>query len=442
MVENIFYLDAKKSIRTFIDQEYPSFETAMLNKLLDYFYKFLNYEEEGIKIRPSIIFTNNINFVCKTIPNVYKLVVYRDEDASLFNHRIKTLVGFCRNEWAIFINQSDDYIEYGLVKALNSIKEQNIKELIFNEEVRRTIAIKSSLITLEVINKSLITLQGVRGHTTNVSFSFSEDSIANWNDVIKSFVEVSVSKLKTTKKKLEEIKILYENIFKKVFKNLHGAICLVVDKDYKPEKDTTLLDGTWLEQPIQLSKLFLQTKSYSEAKLIGISDLIIAMLNYDGATIVDNAGRIRAYNVFVENKIKNNIKPIGGARRRAAQTLIDSKNKKFIGVYFQSQDGETFFRYVGSKQNVVNKKPEELKYVGQSQNNIKGQISISEMVNQPKPSANKEVNSTKVTANQTSTTPFSIEQTNTASPSKPVDATSPSTEKPTITKTPFVNNTK
>lgn len=140
-----------------------------------------------------------------------------------------------------------------------------------------------------------------------------------------------------------------ENIFKKVFKNLHGAICLVVDKEYKPENDSTLADGTWLEQPIELSKLFLQSKSYSEAKLIGISDLIISMLNYDGATIVDNAGRIRAYNVFVEIKAKNSIKPIGGARRRAAQSLIENKNKKFIGVYFQSQDGDCFFKFCNAK---------------------------------------------------------------------------------------------
>ena len=40
-------------------------------------------------------------------------------------------------------------------------------------------------------------LEGVKGHTTNVSFSFSEDTIANWNDVISSFVEVCVSKLKS-----------------------------------------------------------------------------------------------------------------------------------------------------------------------------------------------------------------------------------------------------
>lgn len=390
MVENIFYLDAKKSIKKFIDEEYASFDNGMQNKLLDYFYKFLNYEEEGSKIRPTIIFSTNINYVAKVIPNVYKLVFYKDEDASKFNHRIKTLMAFCRNEWSIFINETEEYFEYGLIKALNSIKEKSFKELVFEEETKELIQNKCSLFSLEVINKSLIVLEGVKGHTTNVSFSFSEDTIANWNDVISSFVEVCVSKLKTTKRKLREIKILYENIFKKVFKNLHGTICLVVDKEYKPGNDTALADGTWLEQPIELSKLFLQTKSYSEAKLIGISDLIISMLDYDGATVVDNAGRIRAYNVFVESKIKGSVKPIGGARRRAAQSLIDSKNKKFIGVYFQSHDGDCFFKYVKSRpqkliqkeiDQAFNKTPQPQKVEEVTPDTIKGQISITDVVN-------------------------------------------------------------
>ena len=386
MSENIFYLDAKKSIRTFVDEEYPSFDNGMLVRLLDYFYKFLNYEEEGSKIRPTIIFTNNINYVAKNIPNVYKLVFYKDNDANQFNHRIKTLIAFCRNEWNLCINQTDDYIEYGLIKTLNSIKEKSLKELVFEPEFRDDVSKKFSFFTLEVINKSLIVLEGVKGHTTNISFSFNEDSIANWNDVIANFVDESVSKLKTTKRKLKEIKILYENIFKKVFKNLHGCICLVVDKDYKPESDSTLSDGTWLEQPIELSKLFLQTKNYSEAKLIGISDLIIGMLDYDGATVVDNAGRIRAYNVFVEVKAKGSVKPIGGARRRAAQSLIENKNKKFIGVYFQSQDGDCFFKYTKTHEKKMEKKISEsakpiLAPALERSDIAKGQISIVDVIN-------------------------------------------------------------
>ena len=70
------------------------------------------------------------------------------------------------------------------------------------------------------------------------------------------------------------------------------------------------------------------------------------MLSYDGITVVDNAGRILAYNVFVANEkgVAKNI--VGGARRRAAYTLLNTNNKKIIGVYFQSQDGDAFYRNI------------------------------------------------------------------------------------------------
>ena len=35
-----------------------------------------------------------------------------------------------RNEWNLFINQTEDYIEYGLIKTLNSIKEKSLKEFL------------------------------------------------------------------------------------------------------------------------------------------------------------------------------------------------------------------------------------------------------------------------------------------------------------------------
>ena len=47
--------------------------------------------------------------------------------------------------------------------------------------------------------------------------------------------------------------------------------------------------------------------------------------------------------MFVENELgkENNI--MGGARKRAAFTVINSKAKKIVGVYFQSQEGEVFY---------------------------------------------------------------------------------------------------
>jgi len=69
------------------------------------------------------------------------------------------------------------------------------------------------------------------------------------------------------------------------------------------------------------------------------------MLNFDGITIVDNAGKIRAYNVFITPESGENIVN-GGARKRAATSLLNTKNKDYIGVYFRSQDGNYFYERI------------------------------------------------------------------------------------------------
>jgi len=103
-------------------------------------------------------------------------------------------------------------------------------------------------------------------------------------------------------------------------------------------------DGIWLETPISFSKLFTQSKSYSEEKLQAFATLFINMLNFDGITVVDTTGRLLAYNVFVENNINRTKNVVGGARKRAAYTIINSRRKHIVGVYFQSHEGEIFYK--------------------------------------------------------------------------------------------------
>ncbi len=343
MVENIFYTDAKELVVKLVCKEFPSMPEKFVTYVMNFLYKFCNYEEEGHKIRPSVMITNNIDTVIKNIPTSYKLPLFFDSNESQFNSRMKALMGFCDIDWTVFIEIKEDKITYGIAKTFNSIKEQNFGDLIYSSEAIAENKEKLHLITLDVMSSFAILLKGIKGSEAVINFSLNDVSYVNREGVVNRFVNASLSKLKTTKKKLNEIKTLYANIFKKAFNDIHGAICVIVDKDYNDKGYFS--DGIWLETPIELSKIFLQTNSYSESKLTSIAELFIAMLNYDGITIVDNAGRIRAYNVFItsNNKLTN---VVGGARKRAAYTIVNSKVKKIVGVYFQSQDGETFYEEV------------------------------------------------------------------------------------------------
>ena len=196
---------------------------------------------------------------------------------------------------------------------------------------------------MSVLTSGVFTLKGIQGNQTSICFNINSSVTQDLEETITRFVADGLSKLKTSKRKMVDVKNLYHNIFSKMIKSSHGTICLVVDKDFKDNKGW-LSDGTWLPQPIEFAKLFLTSKSYNESKLRAYSELLVTMLNYDGITIIDNAGRILAYNVFVESEKNSARNIIGGARLRAAYSLLNTKNKKIIGVYFQSQEGDAFYK--------------------------------------------------------------------------------------------------
>ncbi len=371
MVTNVFYSTAKEAVKDFMLMEFPSLGPSETAGFLGSIYKFLNYEEESVKIRPTIYVTTNIHAVTRTIPNCVEIGFYNDENANNFNQRIKALMCFCLNGWSIYINYSNG-VQYGIVKATNSIKEMPLDKLVFGKEYMPILAGKTKLIYMAVVAAGVMSFSGINGNKTNICFNMANIMPRDSEENISKFVNDGLTKLKTTKKKREDIKNMYNNIFTKMFHNSHGTICLIVDKDYKDTKGL-LADGTWLPEPIQLAKIFLTSKSYSEGKLRDFSEILVTMLNYDGITVVDNAGRILAYNVFVasEKSVAKNI--VGGARRRAAYTLLNTNNKKIIGVYFQSQDGDAFYR------NIKESKAQVQECAREAENHIYKQMDFTEI---------------------------------------------------------------
>lgn len=343
METSIYFDDATKGIRELFATEFKTLSSGDVDRLLNIFYRLVRWEEEGEKIRPMIIMTNNVSCIVKNLPDIVKIPFYIDEKSVRFNERLKALMCFCKSGWTVYINYGNDSVEYGLVKAINSIKDKSIEALIFDESKINTISAKAKLVYLNVLSNGVVSIKGVKGSVVNINFSVEDKKGENWDDTIKRFVNDSVSKLKTTQRKLDGIKNILQNIFDNCFKSLRGTICLIVDKDFKDTKGM-FGDGTWLPEPIQFGKLFLQSKSFNESKLRAFADVFTTMLNYDGITILDNQGRIRAYNVFIEsnNKVVQHI--VGGARIRAAYTLLNTSSKRIIGVYFQSHDGGAFYK--------------------------------------------------------------------------------------------------
>ena len=347
--EDIFYIDAKTKIVDFLSTEFVDFPIKLQNRFLNFFPQIINYEEEGTKFKPSIMFTNNIDSIVKVLPNPSKIELFDDENENMFASRLKSIIPFCALDWSVYINIAPGSIAYGIFRNFNSIKEEGLEELVFKNQALREKNDRVFGIYVRPESSWTAKMKSLKGRVVNVNFALDIKTINDWDDEIQGFVDASFSKLKTTAKKLSEIKTLYKNIFKNVLKNIRGTICVVVDQDYNKgmaadgTQDEFLADGIWLKEPIQLSRLFTSAHAYHEEKLTAMANVFWTMLDFDGITVVDNTGRILAYNVFVEANLKTAGNIIGGARKRAAYTIINSRKRNIIGLYYQSQDGEMFY---------------------------------------------------------------------------------------------------
>ena len=358
MEKKIFFEDARKNVLEMFSIEFPTLPIENIDLFLGMFYQLANYEEEGQKIKPTILITSNINSVVKNVPKSKKIIFYEDENVTNFRARIKALMCFCRRDWNIYVNFGESVIEYGIIKTLSSLKEKTLIQVLHDKATLDAIAKKSNLVIINVFGGGICKLTGAKGSEYSVCFNLNSQSEYNWDTEISEFVEACVSKVKTTKRKLQDVKNLLGNIFHSVLKGLHGTICMVVDKEFK-DKVGYFQDGTWLKEPIEFIKLFLRSTTFDENILRSYADVLRTMLDFDGITIIDNAGRIRAYNVFIESTQDSNKKIVGGARRRAAYSILHNKNKRIIGVYFQSQDGDNFYKEKGDL-----KKKKKVKIVG------------------------------------------------------------------------------
>lgn len=342
MQTSVFYMNATESVRNMVELEFDTLKSSDVDKLINVFHSLCNWEEEGVKIRPNILLVSSIATLIRSIPDANKITFYHDADTTLFNQRLKTLMTFCLKNWTIYIEFGETGVEYGIVKVLNSIKERDLYSYMFDSEKKVAFPSKLNALFINVVSTGMVVLKGIRGNTTSVCFNLVNDIKSDWSEAIHALVVDTTSKIKTSVRKREDIQIYLTNICANVFKRLHGTLCLVVDKDYKDKG--LLSDGTWLPEPIEFAKLFLKSNAYSESKLKAFADVLETMLNYDGITVLDNAGRVLAYNVFVETDLSTTKNIVGGARKRAAYTLLSNPSKRIVGLYFQSQEGDSFYR--------------------------------------------------------------------------------------------------
>lgn len=313
------------------------------NKILKFLSSACNYEEEEVKIKPSIYITKNLKH---NMTNIVTIPIVKEDgcEGKKYAKTMKSLVPFCNLGWSVYIDVSQTNLEYGIIRFFSGPTVGSIIET-FSYVSDPS---ESAMLEISVISSYEIMMKGMNENTLCLDFRLFHDEKENTVEDLQLQVAQDIaSGIEDAERNRIANKLLLK-LLKLTRQKVHGTILLVVKEDYDVAQKTYITDFTWLDAPIDLIETGLivlsgSTDVYTSEKYYGLSGLFMEMMNVDGITIIDNAGRVRGFNVFVNQLSNGEASVSGGARKRAMLSLLDTKDPSIIGVYFQSQDGHIVY---------------------------------------------------------------------------------------------------
>lgn len=350
-MNGIAFGDRQSDILSFFAEKRIDIPEKVKTPLLSLLSNICSYEEEENRIFPYIMLGMNIETdVFASMFSVEAIKIIVDNDAGNFSRLVKPLIPFCNNGWCIYVDLSFSQVHYGILRNFAGIGSLSIEEAFRGNKAVDTTQLYTeygiSAVMTFPLNKKCFSLLALDGEEVRVDFSLCQ---SDYDDNSLNMFISDVTMNNTS----------MQNVFRRVTslfpQKLHGSICLVVKNGCELPNEL-LKDGIFLKDGIDLFS------SARELQLIGhstdnnyvqtlvnkhyaLTGLFYEMLNCDGITIIDTDGVIRGYNVFISSSNEEKT-IIGGARKRAALTLINSGDLDFLGVYFQSQDGNYFYKRI------------------------------------------------------------------------------------------------
>lgn len=353
--EKVTFSSNNYAINAFFATQKVALPKRLYQDLLVFLSKACTYEEEERRIRPSLIIGHNLlDKQVKSIVQADIVVLAEDQvEKTHLSKRLKSMLPFCNNGWRVFLNLDNEILTYGIMRNFNGPSGFSIDDILTNMSTVDKESLSVSFVLIDVASNFEILLKGNVDRCT-IDFRLNDENTetethARFCEDLLSAHEGDIARVATAFRKTV-------NLFPQ---KLHGSICLLIKHDHVLPDDI-LKDGIFLSDPIDIFPILAEdlnekqsnhTISHtiaSHEKYHAYTGLLLEMLNIDGITVVDNKGRIRAYNVFVSPDVTDAANLSGGARKRAANYLKKQNNSDYIGVYFQSQDGMSTYERVDS----------------------------------------------------------------------------------------------
>lgn len=310
----------KKAIEEFLRENIKNemdisneLDDSIVNVILQMIPIMGHYEEEGQRLNFKLVVGME-----DSIDRCHVLHTYEMNKGDDINDRVKRINKMIKDV-AIFGNQ---YANILLVQ-----RKQTVKCGIYFPNILATIGndkefLDKGYVIIEYLYKNKVVIKARNDKRIYVCLDFNE--------------EIPMELFDLDKNEFSEKCRRWEGIFDKIKRNVHGTICLIVDKKW--DGDDNLSKYEPLNIHIGLPD---EPSSGTVRDFNNIFNIFITMLNYDGITVIDTEENIRAYNLFC--KINNKEQINGGARHYAYESLKKNRKQYYKAIYFQSQEGEIKF---------------------------------------------------------------------------------------------------
>ena len=306
-----------------------------------------NYSEEGKRLYPKIIVTENVNALRLLLPQAE---IIRLRSGPLQSSTYITCLNKCAplttGDWYIVIARGTSEVSLGIIRsgasALSPLPEQSLIDLKDSPDLPWIVIVK------QVADRTVIAIDS-RGNQLEVTFSGRAQSNFNpWLELEKLYEQIATNAGSEEKAALI---LLLNRIFARVVETGHGTLAIVVNHS---TISPNLEDGMWLKEPLNLLKR-VQTEIQIEDRESGAAnraaiEVVSGMLMSDGITAFDTHGCVLGFNVFAK-AISSEERELmehttGGARHRTFELLRSWIGSQLSACMMVSHDGHIAYKGV------------------------------------------------------------------------------------------------
>lgn len=299
--------------------------------------KLADHREEGKQLFPRVIICDDRDAVLRNIQGTDAILIgtgNRDPETVL--RALKKCAPLADNGWAIWISRESEQFNYGVFREPSNPTSLDLRRTVLDTDpsgqLPAVLIAQFAPGKVELISAGN---PGLRVHLTGeradlVTEDPESQLVQMWSSDVDADIRDSFASFAAT---------LLHDLLRKG----HGALMAIAPNGVALD---FVKDAVVLETPIDLAVL---VRNHAEnptstalSELTGYAHLLDGMMNSDGIVVVDSAGRLLAFNWFVETDTAQ-LTPReqqGGARHRAfgaLKGLVDDKT--LCGAFIRSADG-------------------------------------------------------------------------------------------------------